>query len=350
MALAASPGAVAQSDRDWPPEHDAALARAKVWLRPETPVEKARLGDNPGHRFDSDGAVSCRFEPVRITGNTPKFDCRLSDGTVVRVKYGAGNPEVFTEVIATRLLTALGFPADRMFVVAAVRCAGCPAEPFEALQCLGRSGMDAKSCFGDVDDSQGITFRDAVIEEPVKGHRIETDKRRGWAWDELAKIDESQGGASRAEVDAFRLLAVFLGHWDNKAENQRLLCLDGSKRCEQPLAMIQDLGATFGPDKINVARCKATPVWANAATCAVSMHSLPYGGSSFPDIRISEAGRQFLAKLLGPLTSEQIRALFAGARVDRYQGGDAASRDAQQWVDAFVQKRKAIVDRSPCPQ
>ena len=38
-------------------------------------------------------------------------------------------------------------------------------------------------------------------------------------------VDPSKGGAPRAHVDALRLLAVFLAHWDNKAENQRLVCL-----------------------------------------------------------------------------------------------------------------------------
>ena len=29
--------------------------------------------------------------------------------------------------------------------------------------------------------------------------------------------------APRAEVDAFRILAAFLAHWDNKSQNQRLV-------------------------------------------------------------------------------------------------------------------------------
>ena len=40
----------------------------------------------------------------------------------MKVKYGRDNAELYTEVAATRLMAALGFPVDRMFVVAAVRC------------------------------------------------------------------------------------------------------------------------------------------------------------------------------------------------------------------------------------
>ena len=50
-------------------------------------------------------------------GTTPKFDCERPGNDVIRVKYGRGNPELHAEIAATRLLSALGFGADRMFVV-----------------------------------------------------------------------------------------------------------------------------------------------------------------------------------------------------------------------------------------
>ena len=60
-------------------------------------------------------------------------------------------------------------------------------------------------------------------------------------------MNSSIGGAPRAHVDALRLLAVFLAHWDNKAENQRLVCLSPTwtkgKPCPQPFLMLQDLGS-----------------------------------------------------------------------------------------------------------
>ena len=45
----------------------------------------------------------------------------------MKVKFGGGNGEVFGEVLATRLLWALGFSADRMYPVNVI-CRGCPAE------------------------------------------------------------------------------------------------------------------------------------------------------------------------------------------------------------------------------
>src|SRR6202040_3759394 len=124
--------------------------------------------------------------------------------------------EVFAEVIASRLLSALGFPTDRMYVVDRIRCAGCPEDPFSTLQCLN-DGSSYEQCFSSLDYSQTRDFDAAVIERPLAGRRIETRKDPGWTWEELTKIDPDAGGASRAQVDALRLMAVFLGHWDNKS-------------------------------------------------------------------------------------------------------------------------------------
>jgi hypothetical protein len=343
----------AQSRRNaWPPEHDDALRRAQVWTDPAGPIESASLAANPDDRFRADQVVGCRFEPVKASGNSAKFDCALPDGEVVKIKYGRDNPEVFAEVIATRLLSALGFPSDRMYVVAAVECAGCPERPFEASQCLGTQKGTIESCIGKLDYAAVRRLPDAVIELPVPGRRIEARRLEGWGWKELDKVDPAAGGAPRAHVDALRLMAVFLAHWDNKPENQRLLCLgekDGNTTCARPLAMVQDVGATFGPNKLNLTGWRNAPIWADTATCTVSMRALPYGGSSFPDVRISEAGRHFLAERLGRLTRAQVHDLFTGARIERYEPIDEASRDVDRWVSVFMDKVAAIVDRPSCP-
>jgi hypothetical protein len=333
--------------------HDEALRRAQVWAEPVTPVESSKLGENPSGNdaFSDDAVVECRFKPGGVAGSTPKFDCELPSGERLKVKYGASNAEVYTEVAATRLLAALGFHADRMYVVGRVRCFGCPPDPFERLQCVNE-GTPIDQCFPGLDYTRAETFEPAVIERPIEGRRIETPKERGWKWEELAKIDPAAGGAPRAHVDAFRLMAVLLGHWDNKAKNQRLLCLGerhASVTCERPVAMVQDVGATFGPDKLDLAQWDAMPVWADAPGCVVSMKALPYGGSTFPDTQISEAGRQFLAERLRKLSPRQIRELFEGARFARFPHKDPAAGNVESWVRAFGNKVRAIADRAPCP-
>lgn len=343
-----------QSAASFAAAHDDAMRRAQIWAEPSTPIENAKPGENPGgaHRFGRDDVVSCRFKPGFISGNSPKFDCELKSGEKVKVKYGRSNPEVYTEVAATRLLGMLGFPTDRMYVVQRVRCFGCTEDPFKDLQCMNEEGGSVAHCFPHLDYAHPQDFESAVIERAVKGRRIESKKDRGWSWEELKKIDPAAGGASRAQVDALRLMAVFLGHWDNKAKNQRLLCLgerDKSSTCEHPLAMVQDLGGTFGPDKLNLDHWSKMPIWTDAAMCRVSMKALPYGGSTFPDAFITEEGRTFLANRLGRLSTQQIRDLFEGARVPRYPHKDSDGKDVEKWVRAFQAKVTAITDRAPCP-
>jgi hypothetical protein len=277
----------------------------------------------------------------------------MPDGQVLKVKYGALNGELPAEVAATRLLAALGFGADGMHVVRKVRCTGCPRLPFRALQCLELTGMRAP-CFMGAGDDDESAFETAVIERPLEGKKIEAAEDQGWAWFELERIDAAHGGSPRAEVDALRLLAVVLAHWDNKAANQRLICAPGHERpdgtCAAPLAMIQDLGATFGPLRVDLSNWRATPVWSDPTTCAVSMRALPWGGGTFPDLRISEAGRLMLRDLLEQLSTAQLRTLFTAARVVDHDQIAGEARSAAAWARAFEDKVGQIRSAGPCPE
>ena len=332
---------------------DEALRGARVWRAPAVPVSRANLADNPPGpgRFGVDAEVTCRFLPKAVGGTSPKFDCELPGGEVIRVKYGTANPEVHAEVAATRLLGALGFPSDQMSVVRRVRCLGCPEFPYQALECLARTGLES-ACFpGGIDYARPVDFDPAAIERRHTGAKIEAFKDQGWAWFELDQVDPARGGSPPAEVDALRLMAVILAHWDNKAENQRLVCASedpGAGRCRQPFAIIQDLGATFGPLKVDFANWQRTPVWSDPATCTVSMESLPYKGGTFPTRRISEGGRRLLLRLLQQLSDAQLTDLFTASRITSYDQVTAAARGAAPWVSTFKDKVRQIREAGPC--
>jgi hypothetical protein len=209
-------------------------------------------------------------------------------------------------------------------------------------------------CFpGGLDYSRVVSFQTATVEERLAGRKIEAVDKQGWAWYELDKIDPARGGSPRAEVDAFKLLAIFLTHWDNKAENQRLVCLPGADTpdggCTRALAIMQDLGATFGPAKLDLHNWRNNPVWADPETCRVSMEHLPFAGSTFPEQRISEEGRQFLLRLIEQLSPAQIAELFTASRVTTFDGIHAAGRNADAWVEVFLDKVRQIRSAGPCP-
>jgi hypothetical protein len=336
-----------------PALRERALASARVWHPPATPITTARLNENPAGPATLQVAreVSCRFVPEPVSGTTPKFSCQLPNGEVVKIKYGSRNPEVFAEVAATRLLAALGFATDHMYVVDKVSCRGCPSRPFTALRCHALTGW--RTCFfGGLDEQHSVEFDPAVIERPLDGRKIESIEGQGWAWFELDRIDAGRGGATRAEIDALRLMAVLLAHWDNKADNQRLVCLPGNDlvdgSCLRAIALIQDLGATFGPNKVDLAIWRRAAVWSDTETCRISMKSLPYGGATFPDAQISEEGRTFLLELLDQLSDAQLESLFEGARITTYDAVSAEGRSAQAWAHAFREKVRQVREAGPC--
>ena len=129
------------------------------------------------------------------------------------------------------------------------------------------------------------------------------------------------GFASRARCPAPHGRAV--GPLGQQGPNQRLLCRPGAESpdggCSRPFAFIQDLGSTFGPAKVDLEGWRGYPVWADPATCTVSMNPLPYDGATFEDTRISEEARRFLADRLTRLTPQQMRDLFVGARFPEFE-------------------------------
>ena len=322
-----------------------ALARARVWREPATPIGAADLLSEPPGPFQALDQIECRYQLKVTAGLTPKFHCVLRSGRVIKVKYGKANVEPRAEVAATRLLSTLGFGADRMYLVKRVRCAGCPVYPHPQWGLL--NSLFARS-------SGHVDFEDVVVEDPMPGRSIEAGDKQGWALYELDKFDPSRGGASRAERDALRLMAIFLADWDNKAENQRLVCPpradmpDGG--CRAPFAYLKDVGATFGPKGLDLEAWRATPIWADPGTCLVSMKSLPFQGATFRDTVVSESGRRLLADELKQLRTEQVRDLFTAAGFTEYMKSSKAGRNVDNWVSAFEDKVRQIADRPPCPE
>jgi hypothetical protein len=315
----------------------AALARARVFAIQNHKTSTTELPDR----------IDCRFLYTAVSGTTSKFDCVLADGERIRVKYGL-TPEIHAEVAATRLLTALGFGADASWMVRRVQCYGCPRWPFYSRQIAERLHLDnfLRDRI-DYDDSQDFEW--VSVERRDRTRDLKFGNEEGWAFHELSKIDAGAGGATDAEVDALRLMAMFLNHWDNKSANQRLVCTSpmapvsprdadskGFPQCDRPLAFMQDVGSTFGPRKVDLRQWSETPVWADPSSCTVSMKAFPYGGGTFPDARISEAGRRLLADRLRQLSASQIRSIFEYARF----------RDIDGWVTAF-ERRVAEIDHRP---
>ena len=145
-------------------------------------------------------------------------------------------------------------------------------------------------------------------------------------------MDQTSGGAPLAHRDALKLLAAMIQHTDNKPQQQRLVCLDKvhgktaqeDGACDRPFMLINDLGKTFGQatltnaDKksaVNFEAWSGTPMWKNEKECVAQLSKSYTGSLEHP--KVSESGRQFLAKLLSQLTDQQLRDLFEVARFSK---------------------------------
>lgn len=325
------------------------IARAQVWTPTEVSARNLLTGpDGPG-ALPPEQVITCDYIKKKMEGRSPKFACLLAPDDELKVKYGGTNGEVYAEVAATRLLWALGFAADRMYSVR-VLCRGCPAS------------------IGGIPRADGTRLVDpAAVERKLEGKEIKSPIE-GWAWNELAMVQDEAGGAPRAQRDALMLLAAFIQHTDSKPTQQRLLCLKapGSSKateasadegCATPLLMINDVGVTFGRanftndnarGSMNLDAWSKLPVWKDPERCIAGL-SRSYSGT-LSDPQISEQGRRFLADLLAQLSDAQLRDLFTAARVELRTRVPNEARSGlatiAEWVDAFKAKRAQIVEHT----
>ena len=184
-------------------------------------------------------------------------------------------------------------------------------------------------------------------------------------------MEETAGGAPRAQRDALKLLAVFVQHTDNKAAQQRLVCLDdkdetkgaaSAKTSELDLRAPDDDGQRSRPDVRPVepvqsrprsaastwSKWSASKIWKDAKLCIGDLPPSQTGSLENPTI--SEAGRKFLSDLLMQLTDAQLRAICStSARVrGAHRGRSAARRRSTSGSSAFKKKRGEIASRT-CP-
>lgn len=354
-------------------ERRAVIERARVWQ----PVHTSSLDLIKGPALPAAERVAahttCTYvhpeEP--LSGNTPKFQCAIARGDVVKVKYGPANGEVYAEVAASRLFWALGFKADTMLPTR-VTCINCPVDPFAA----GAVDWRAKP----PTDLATRVFDPAVIERDLRGKKIEVPGYEGWAWPELDQIRPRGEGATRAHLDALKLLAVFIQHSDSKPDQQELVCEQGRTRtdaagnesCPAPWLVIKDLGATFGKatrlnsSKMVLADWDSAGIWKpasapGASTSATATADKPADKArqcvgdlprsltgSLEDPVISEAGRRFLSRRLAMLSDRQIRDLFTVSQIER-RGEEITGTDGRKrkvtvadWVRVFKRKRSEI--------
>lgn len=114
--------------------------------------------------------------------------------------------------------------------------------------------------------------------------------------------------------------------------------------------MIQDLGATFGPTKVNVSQWRQKPVWADRVRCLVSMRAMPYRGATFPDAQFTDAARVRIGTELASFSDADLRKWFADARFPQFYESTDNEKDLDAWVAAYRHRVDQILTAGPCPE
>ena len=300
------------------------------------------------------------------TGTSPKFKClvlKLDRATgaynlalskkgkpiKVKVKYRADNNEVVTEVLATRLLRALGFTTDRMYPAKTLRCFGCTDDPFKK-RTLDTSSLISPRIFTNVAVEQKYDAEKIEIKEDSFAGAKPTE---GWSYHEILgrrsySADQAEAREQIIERDALITIGGVLHHTDDKRANHRLVC-DGKVseegKCEgNTVIMIQDTGFTFGGQvksldqgKADFSKWKARNVWMgeeNGRSCALNLGM----SISMTIPSVTEEGRIFAARLLQKLTAgevgrKRVSDLFKYAGIER-----ADNKSVEQWTELFLSK------------
>jgi hypothetical protein len=376
--LAASGRALAADDfpKPTPEQRLDYIHRARVWEKTDVASKDIYAGPRGKLPFKPGDEVKCQFVLKQMTGWSEKFSCRLKDGNVIKVKYNGPSQykETFGEVLGTRLLWALGFYADRMIPVEVV-CEGCPEHPWDYVNYKKKVSGEGNTIEELPHDAMVGTYRfaQAAIEDPIDAATIEEEDKQGWDWKVLDEIDPKRGGATRAEVDALKLVNAFLQNADNKAAQNTLACphnaiskdKSGATTCKRPILFVDDVGSVFGEGgfttggsgRIDFEGWKSREVWKDAKECRARLSAIggPFRKSTLNDPVIGEKGRQLLAAQMSRLSDKQIADLFRVARVESLglerNAGAAGDQPVtiSDWVELFKAKRKEITEHPGCP-
>jgi len=195
------------------PVDAARLHNPVLWHDPGT-ISALNLYDGQGGK-DGQPAAPFKFESEDTHGTNPKFDARDANGTKWRVKLG---DEARPEVVASRLLWAVGYFVNDDYVIASARVEGLR---------LGRGEKLAKH---------------EQIEEARFEKKPDQQKKIGiWRW------KENPFTGSR-ELNGLRVMMAVMNNWDLKDVNNAVY---SDKSSDRDIFLTSDIGATFGTNGLS---------------------------------------------------------------------------------------------------
>jgi hypothetical protein len=211
-------------------KHDSQVAEngsAVLWQAPED-IRSRNLFYGPGGKDHAPHSVYT-FTKEDMDGTNPKFVVRDENDVKWKVKLGI---EARPEVVATRLVWAVGYSANEDYFVPALRVENMPAH-------LHR-GQNLVSAGGIVDNVR------------LKRYLKNEKKIGSWQW-------RANPFAGSRELNGLRVMMALLNNWDLKDQNNSVYEEKHPQTSKSPaeIYMVSDLGASFGTTGRHWPRTKA---------------------------------------------------------------------------------------------
>jgi len=195
--------------------HEAApkeLAGPEVlWRRPND-IASRNLFYGPGGEEDAPQST-LTFVKEDLSGTSPKFDVRDENGVKWKVKLGA---EARPEVVATRLVWAVGYSANEDYFLPELRVEGMPAHPRRGQELVEPDGL----------------MRNVRLKRYLKGEK----KLGDWRW----RHNPFEG---TRELNGLRVVMALINNWDLKDDNNSVY---SEKDTKEEVYLVSDLGSSFG--------------------------------------------------------------------------------------------------------
>jgi hypothetical protein len=196
-----------------------AIANPVIWETPENIAGKDLFWGQGGEQRQPKPPF--KFVEEDFHGSNPKFDALDANGKKWRVKLG---PESRPEIVASRLLWAVGYFANDDYVI--------PRAEIRGLK------MKRKS-----ENQRGTQVIDARFARKPGGRK----KIGIWKW------KDNPFFGSR-EFNGLRVMMALINNWDLKDDNNAVQSDDKKGR---QIFLCSDVGSTFGSNRIRVKRAES---------------------------------------------------------------------------------------------
>jgi len=282
-------------------------ASAMLWQAPED-IRSRNLFYGPGGKDHTPHSVFT-FMKEDLDGTNPKFTVRDENGVKWKVKMGI---EARPEVVATRLVWAVGYGANEDYFLPEIKVENMPAHLHRGQNLV----------------TDGGTLHNIRLKRYLKNEKKVGD----WRW-------RSNPFAGRRELNGLRVMMALLNNWDLKDVNnsiyeEKLIPGSGSPA---EVYVVSDLGASFGTTGRGWPRSKAkgnlesyshskfiTKITSEFVDFNVPTRPAFIYFFSLPEFisrmrlrwigrRIPRSDARWVGQLLAQLSSDQIRDAFRAA-------------------------------------